>query len=538
VRAAERRAPSWLGARSEHHNRDEASSGEVGGYDGKMTVPFLSIARKSPLSLDTDVLVLGVRDTDDGPKLLWADATFAELASSLAAIGVTGGADELVRLPTSIGNARSIALVGLGSSAPGADTLRYAAGTAARRITGVSSLVIALPTTSSAELLAVLEGAAIGGYAYTTYRSTSLGKTKLPAPEITIASETTFAARIESDDELVARAAIVAGAIHSVRDLVNAPPSDLYPETFADAVLELAEDIPVDIDVLADDELLAGGFGGILGVGQGSSRGPRLVKISYSPATARQHLALVGKGITFDTGGLSLKPPASMVGMKYDMTGAATVMAVVFAAARLGLDIRLTAWLCLAENMPSGSAVRPNDVLTIRGGTTVEVLNTDAEGRLVMADGLVAASEEFPDAIIDIATLTGAQRVALGDRYSGVMGDESLVGRVTATARAVGEQFWAMPLPGELRAMLKSDVADIANAKIGNTAAGMLLAGVFLQEFIGPRADATAGRIPWAHIDIAGPAHNAGGGYGFVGPGPSGVAVRTLIALAEEISLS
>ncbi len=538
MRAAERRAPSWLGARSEHHNRDEASSGEVGGYDGKMTVPFLSIARKSPLSLDTDVLVLGVRDTDDGPKLLWADATFAELASSLAAIGVTGGADELVRLPTSIGNARSIALVGLGSSAPGADTLRYAAGTAARRITGVSSLVIALPTTSSAELLAVLEGAAIGGYAYTTYRSTSLGKTKLPAPEITIASETSFAARIESDDELVARAAIVAGAIHSVRDLVNAPPSDLYPETFADAVLELAEDIPVDIDVLADDELLAGGFGGILGVGQGSSRGPRLVKISYSPATARQHLALVGKGITFDTGGLSLKPPASMVGMKYDMTGAATVMAVVFAAARLGLAIRLTAWLCLAENMPSGSAVRPNDVLTIRGGTTVEVLNTDAEGRLVMADGLVAASEEFPDAIIDIATLTGAQRVALGDRYSGVMGDESLVGQVTATARAVGEQFWAMPLPGELRAMLKSDVADIANAKIGNTAAGMLLAGVFLQEFIGPRADATAGRIPWAHIDIAGPAHNAGGGYGFVGPGPSGVAVRTLIALAEEISLS
>ncbi len=538
MRAAERTAPSWLGARSEHHNRDEASSGEVGGYDGKMTVPFLSIARKSPLSLDTDVLVLGVRDTDDGPKLLWADATFTELASSLAAIGVTGGADELVRLPTSIGNARSIALVGLGSSVPGADTLRYAAGTAARRITGVSSLVIALPTTSSAELLAVLEGAAIGGYAYTTYRSTSLGKTKLPAPEITIASETTFAAGIELDDELVARAAIVAGAIHSVRDLVNAPPSDLYPETFADAVLELAEDIPVDIDVLADDELLAGGFGGILGVGQGSSRGPRLVKISYSPATARQHLALVGKGITFDTGGLSLKPPASMVGMKYDMTGAATVMAVVFAAARLGLDIRLTAWLCLAENMPSGSAVRPNDVLTIRGGTTVEVLNTDAEGRLVMADGLVAASEEFPDAIIDIATLTGAQRVALGDRYSGVMGDESLVGQVTATARAVGEQFWAMPLPGELRAMLKSDVADIANAKIGNTAAGMLIAGVFLQEFIGPRADATAGRIPWAHIDIAGPAHNAGGGYGFVGPGPSGVAVRTLIALAEEISLS
>ena len=536
--AAEWRAPSRIGAHSEQHSAGDASSGNGGGYDGKMTVPTLSLARKSPLTLDTDVLVLGVRVTDEGPQLLWADDAFADLASSLAAIGVTGGADEVVRVPTSVGNARSIALVGLGNDAPGVDTLRYAAGTAARRITGVSSLVIALPTTSSAEILAVLEGAAIGGYAYTAYRSSSLEKTKLPAAQITIASGTDFAARIESDDDLIARAAIVAGAIHSVRDLVNAPPSDLYPETFADAVLDYAKDLPVEVEVLADDELLAGDFGGILGVGQGSSRGPRLVKISYSPSTARQHLALVGKGITFDTGGLSLKPPASMVGMKYDMTGAATVMAVVFAAARLGLDIRVTAWLCLAENMPSGSAVRPNDVLRIRGGTTVEVLNTDAEGRLVMADGLVAASEEFPDAIVDVATLTGAQRVALGDRYSGVMGDDGLVGQVTATARAVGEQFWAMPLPGELRALLKSDVADIANAKMGNTAAGMLLAGVFLQEFIGPRADATAGRIPWAHIDIAGPAHNAGGGYGFVGPGPTGVAVRTLIALAEEISLA
>lgn len=503
-----------------------------------MTVPALSLNRESPLLLDTDVLVLGVRATDDGPQLLWADAALADLASSLAAIGVTGGTDELVRIPTTVGNARSIALVGLGSSAPGVDTLRYAAGTAARRITGVHSLVIALPAQSSAEILAVLEGAAIGGYAYTAYLSSSLEKAKLPATEITIASETTFEARIESDEDLIARAAIVAGAIHSVRDLVNAPPSDLYPESFADAVVDYAKGLPVEVEVLAEDELLAGDFGGILGVGQGSMRGPRLVKISYSPPNWRQHLALVGKGITFDTGGLSLKPPASMVGMKYDMTGAATVMAVVFAAARLGLDIRLTAWLCLAENMPSGSAVRPNDVLRIRGGTTVEVLNTDAEGRLVMADGLVAASEEFPDAIVDVATLTGAQRVALGDRYAGVMGDDALVGQVTATARAVGEQFWSMPLPGELRALLKSDVADIANAKIGNTAAGMLLAGVFLQEFIGPRADATAGRIPWAHIDIAGPAHNAGGGFGFVGQGPTGVAVRTLIALAEEISLA
>ena len=502
-----------------------------------MTVPSLALSAESPLSLAADVLVLGVRATDDGPRLLAEDTAFADLAAGLDAIGVTGGVDELVRVPASIGSARSIALVGIGSSAPSEDTLRYAAGTATRRLTGVDSLVLALPTLSSAEVLAVLEGAAIGAYSYTAYRSSSLEKTKLPASEITISTGSELGG-IEAGNELLSRAAIVAAAIHSVRDLVNAPPSDLYPESFADAVLELAEGLPVEVEVMAEDELLAGDFGGILGVGQGSTRGPRLVKLSYSPATARQHLAFVGKGITFDSGGLSLKPPAGMVGMKYDMTGAATVMAVVFAASRLGLDIRLTAWLCLAENMPSGSAARPNDVLRMRGGTTVEVLNTDAEGRLVMADGLVAASEEFPDAIIDVATLTGAQRVALGDRFSGVMGDEAFVGQVTAQARAVGEQFWAMPLPGELRALLKSDVADIANVKIGNTAAGMLLAGVFLQEFVGPQADTAAGRIPWAHIDIAGPAHNAGSGYGFVGTGPSGVAVRTLIALAEEISLA
>ena len=502
-----------------------------------MTVPSLTLSAESPLSLTADVLVLGVRATDDGPRLVAEDAAFADLAAGLAAIGVTGGVDELVRVPASIGSARSIALVGIGSSAPSEDTLRYAAGTATRRLTGVASLVLALPTLSSAEVLAVLEGAAIGAYSYTAYRSSSLKKTMLPATEITISTGIVLGG-FPAGNDLLARAAIVAAAVHSVRDLVNAPPSDLYPESFADAVRGLAEGLPVDVEVMAEDELLAGDFGGILGVGQGSTRGPRLVKLSYSPATAKQHLAFVGKGITFDSGGLSLKPPASMVGMKYDMTGAATVMAVVFAAARLTLDIRLTAWLCLAENMPSGSAARPNDVLRMRGGTTVEVLNTDAEGRLVMADGLVAASEEFPDAIIDVATLTGAQRVALGDRFSGVMGDDALVGQVTAQARAVGEQFWAMPLPGELRALLKSDVADIANVKIGNTAAGMLLAGVFLQEFVGPQADAAAGRIPWAHIDIAGPAHNPGSGYGFIGTGPSGVAVRTLIALAEEISLA
>ncbi|WP_394768155.1 leucyl aminopeptidase [Lacisediminihabitans sp.] len=495
-----------------------------------MTVPAVRVSTDIAHSLSSDVLVIGVGSSDDGPVLHANAATFPALVSNLAAIGMTGAKDELVRVPVAAGEARSIALVGLGGGQPDAHALRYAAGTAARRLVGVESIVIDLPTTTDAEVLAVLEGAAIGAYSYTEYRASSLDSTKRPASDVTVVS----AAAPETD--LAKRAAIVATAIHRVRDLVNAPPSHLYPESFASAVTEFADGLPLEVTILADDELAAGGFGGIVGVGAGSTRSPRLVKISYAPQGATKHLALVGKGITFDTGGLSLKPAASMVGMKYDMAGAATVMAVVLAAAELGIDTRITAWLCIAENMPSGSAIRPNDVLRMRGGKTVEVLNTDAEGRLVMADGLVAASEEFPDAIVDVATLTGAARVALGDRYAGVMGNDDFVAEVIAAADIAGESFWPMPLPTELRAALNSDVADIANARIGNTAAGMLVAGVFLQEFVGARRDPAEGRIPWAHLDIAGSGTNPGGGFGFNAKGPTGMSVRTLLALAEEFS--
>jgi leucyl aminopeptidase len=497
-----------------------------------MTVPALFVSDHSPDSIDADVLVLGVQKTDAGPRLLTDDPALGSLGSALAEIGITGGTDELRRLPSQGGSARSIALIGLGTSLE-ANDLRYAAGSAARQLTGVSSIALALPAESEEALLAVLEGAAIGAYGYTDYRVSSLASTKAPATHITVASS-------HPDGSAIAqRATITATAIHTVRDLVNAPPSHLYPETLAQAAVDLSAGLPVEVEILAEAELAAGGFGGILGVGSGSSRGPRLVKMTYSPAGAQRHLALVGKGITFDSGGLSLKPPTSMIGMKYDMTGAATVLAVTLAAARLELDVRVTAWLCIAENMPSGTAARPNDVMTIRGGKTVEVLNTDAEGRLVLADGLVAASEEKPDAIIDVATLTGAQVVALGNRYVGAMGDDALVAQVVATATRVGETLWPMPLPSYLRPMLNSDIADIANIKPGNTASGMLLAGVFLKDFVGTTGEGdTAHTIPWAHLDIAGPAENTGGGYGFTNHGPTGVTVRALVALAEEISLA
>lgn len=492
-----------------------------------MTVPALAVSALPPLTIEADVLAIGVRKTDDGPQLLSDDPALEPLQLALEAIGVTGAQDEVRRVPFATGASESLALVGLGSGEPTPADLRYAAGSAARQLRGIESLVLAFPTETAEDALAVLEGAALGAYGYTTYRSASLESAKDTASSITVATAIEDAAIVE-------RAATIAGAVHTVRDLVNAPPSDLYPETFAAAAQELASGLPVEVEVLAEAELLEGGFGGILGVGQGSTRGPRLVKVTYAPQDATQHIALVGKGITFDSGGLSIKPAASMIGMKYDMTGAATVLAVTLAAARLGLEVKITAWLCLAENLPSGSAIRPNDVLRMRGGKTVEVLNTDAEGRLVMADGLVAASEEHPDAIIDVATLTGAAAIALGNRYVGTMGDTDLVTRVVAAGDRVGETLWPMPIGPELRPLLASDIADIANIKPGNTAGGMLIAAAFLRDFVGTDADGRT--IPWTHLDIAGPANNGAAGWGFTGKGPTGVAVRALIEFAEEFA--
>ena len=494
-----------------------------------MPVPALHL-NDSPLStIESQVLVIAAQRTDDGPRLLSDDPALLALEASLSLVGATGAVDELTRLALTGFAASSLAVIGVGSAELTTTELRLAAGSATRQLRGVESVLLALPTSTDDDVLAVLEGAAIGAYSYTQHRAVSLANTKLPPSDITVAAA--------ANDEAIARATVVATAMSTVRDLVFAPPSHLYPETLAQAATDLAVGTTVSVQVLRESELAAGGFGGILAVGGGSARPPRMIKLSYSPPGAAKHVALIGKGITFDTGGLSLKSPAGMVGMKYDMTGAATVLSVVLAAAALALPIRLTGWMCVAENMPSGSATRPNDVITIRGGRTVENLNSDAEGRIVLADGLVAASEEDPDAIIDVATLTGAARVALGNRYGAVMGDDALAARVVATATAVGETFWAMPLPGELRAMLNSEVADIANAKAGNTAAGMLLAGVFLKEFVGSVGEGDSKRqIPWAHLDIAGPANNDGSGWGYTGTGATGVAVRTLLRLAEEIS--
>ncbi|GAA0995600.1 leucyl aminopeptidase [Subtercola frigoramans] len=499
-----------------------------------MTLPEISVAESPAHDLDADVLVLAAGRTDDRLFLLGSEELPAGVTDSIESmfdgLGFTGKKDEVVRMPSVEGiRAKVIVVVGLGQAGPTTESLRYAAGVATRRIRGFASFVLALPVTGAADVRAVLEGAALGAYSYLAYRKASLDARQLGANFLVVPTT------LEGTEAAATEARETARAVYLVRDLVNEAPLDLYPESLVDRARSAAEGLPVSLKVWEVAELEAEGFGGILGVGQGSTRGPRLVRVSYEPTVSSSHLALVGKGITFDSGGLSLKPPGSMIGMKNDMTGSATVLAVTLAAAALSLPVRITAWLCLAENMPSGSAIRPGDVLTIHGGRTVEVLNTDAEGRLVLADGLVAASEEHPDAIIDVATLTGASVTALGNRYVGTLGDDDLVNTVIESAKAVGETLWPMPIPSEFRPMLNSDIADLQNIKPGNTAGGMLIAAAFLREFVGKAADGEA-QIPWAHLDIAGPAVNGGEGYGFTPKGPTGVTVRTLLDVAEKLA--
>lgn len=470
-----------------------------------------------------DALVLATVSTDNGVAVIGiADlpkSARAAIAGAAATLKLTGAIDEVVKIPAPAGlSVPLLVFSGAGNATnPDDEALRQAAGSATRQLAGTGSVALAFGVSSLPEIEAVAQGALLGAYAFSGY---SGGTEPVGSVQIVGAAHE----RVTKDkraQQALHRASIVADAVNGTRDLVNTAPNDLFPASFADRAKELAKGTKVSCTVLDEAALRSGGYGGLIGVGQGSVRGPRLVKLEYRPRKATAHYALVGKGITFDSGGLSIKPAKSMETMKCDMAGAAAVLHTVVAAARLGLPVRLTGWLALAENMPSGTAQRPSDVLTIRGGRTVEVLNTDAEGRLVLADAIVAAGEEDPDVIVDIATLTGAQMVALGNQVSAAMGTHEVRAAVIDAAGAAGEKFWPMPLPEELRASMKTSVADIAN--MGERFGGMLVAGLFLQEF-------TDGR-PWAHLDIAGPAFNEAGPRHYVPKGGTGVGVRTLLHL-------
>lgn len=404
------------------------------------------------------------------------------------------------------------------------EALRRAAGAGVRAALGADRIGLAFPTAKPLEVAATCQGAILGSYDYEAFKGTGSQSRPATSTLMVLCADT----KDRAVREAVRRAEIVAREVIRARDLVNAPPSALHPKELAEAALEAVADLPVETTVMDEDALRRGHFGGILAVGQGSINPPCLVRMAYRPTRPRVHLALVGKGITFDSGGLSLKPPASMITMKSDMAGAAAVIAATAAIARLSLPLAVTTYAACAENMPSGSAQRPGDVVRMYGGRTVEVLNTDAEGRMVLADAIVRASQDEPDVMIDVATLTGAQIVALGSRVCAVMGsDDEIVDDVLRAAAQSGEQFWPMPLPRELRESLDSPVADIAN--IGERMGGMLTAGVFLQEFVGEG-------IQWGHLDIAGPSFNESDPHGYTPKGGTGVAVRTLVRLARDFS--
>ena len=322
---------------------------------------------------------------------------------------------------------------------------------------------------------------------------------------------------------------MIADAVALVRDLVNTSPAQLYPASFAAEAERVAAASGLDVEVLDEHALADGGYGGIIGVGQGSVHQPRLVRLAYTHPDATKTVVYAGKGITFDSGGLSLKPPKAMETMKSDMGGAAAVLAALQAIAALGPAVNVVGYLPLAENMPGSTAQRPSDVITIYGGKTVEVLNTDAEGRLVLADALARSAADSPDLLVDVATLTGAQVVALGKRTYGVMSNDDAVrdGIVAAASRA-GEAAWPMPLPEDLRKGLDSTVADLANVA-PESQGGMLVAGLFLREFV-------PDGVRWAHLDIAGPAYHSGEPYGYTSKGGTGASVRTLIQVAMDVA--
>ena len=495
-----------------------------------MTVTLLT-SQSTPTATDADALVIGVFQGAEAQSPPHIDEL--DLMGALTALGATGKPEEITKIPT----AGALAGPGTPSSWPWAWALtpapsrtRRAAGlpgtTAPRgrgrarascRPGGPRAIAIALPADEPDEAEAVALGALLGGYAFRKYRTT-----ENPPADTELIVHTAHGAAAD-------RARILADAMTLVRDLVNTSPRDLVPATWPRRPSRWPSASGLGVLVLDENDLAKEGYGGILAVGMGSAHPPRLVRLEYTHPDAERTVVFAGKGITFDSGGLSLKPSKSMETMKADMSGAAAVLGALQAIAALAPAVNVVGYMSIAENMPGGGAQRPSDVITIYGGKTVEVLNTDAEGRLVLADALARAAADGPTLLIDVATLTGAQVVALGVRTAGVMAsDDAVAAQVADSARRAGEAMWPMPMPEELRKGLDSSVADIANVA-ADRGGGMLVAGLFLREFV-------PDGVPWAHLDIAGPAFNDGGAYGYIPKGGTGAAVRTLVQLALDVA--
>ncbi|MEH1011642.1 leucyl aminopeptidase [Micromonospora sp. CPCC 206060] len=518
----------------------------------------LSLVDTDPAELAVDAIVIGVHSQTTGSDdvvpagngsytatLLLASgaesiaAAFdGKLTETLALLGATGSPGEVIKLAT-LGTVTAplVAAVGLGpeptGAAPAPETLRRAAGAAVRALAGAERVALTLPLPDDADapaaLRAVAEGALLGGYRFAGYKTRPQPTRRPPVAEVAVhvpdAGDPTAQAE-------VARARAVAAAVRLTRDWVNMAPNELRPPDFADAVASAAREAGLGVEVLDEAALAAGGYGGIVAVGQGSEAPPRLVKLSYTPegGGSGRTVALVGKGITFDTGGITIKPAQGMWEMKSDMGGAAAVGAAMLAVAALKPAVTVHAYLPMAENMPSGTAYRPGDVITMFNGKRVEVLNTDAEGRMVLGDAMARACADGCDYLLETSTLTGGQVVALGKRVAGVMGTPELCERVRVAGDTVGEPAWPMPMPEDVRKGMDSDVADISQVNAGMDRAGHMIQGaVFLREFV-------TDEVAWAHIDIAGPSYHVGEPFGYWTKGGTGVPVRMLLELVEDIA--
>jgi leucyl aminopeptidase len=440
-----------------------------------------------------DMLVVPVAEGSAQAVVRRLGRAAGNLARRVAAVEYRGKTDETLVNHGPV----STMLIGVGSR-PGPDAWRRAAARGRQEAERQRARRVAAYLGGAADdadvVAAFTEGFLVAGYRFDRYLSDRNGARRVE--------------RLALVGEAMPKPAVVAPALAAVevaveevfraRDLVNEPPSVATPRYIADQVMRAAKPVRgLEIEAWGPARIAREGLAGLVAVARGSREEPRFITARYRPRGAKKRVALVGKAITFDSGGLSLKPPKSMETMKYDMAGGAAVLGAVIAAARLGLPVEVTAYVPATENLPGGSAQKPGDVIRYLNGKTVEVLNTDAEGRLVLADALALASREKPDAIVDLATLTGACRVALGNLFAGVMGnDQPLVDALIAAGRATGELLWQLPLPREYRDDLKSPIADLKN--VGGAEGGSIVAGLFLQEFVDG--------VPWAHLDIAGPA--------------------------------
>jgi len=487
--------------------------------------PSFSHASTSIPAIVADVVVVGVTKGDDGVEVGTTAAQVGaaidmDIAAACAAVDMDGSVGTTALLPA--GGDMDVSLVvvcGLGDASDvDVDAVRAAsaaATTIAVRKAAVATVVAADVDVADRDAArGIVEGTRLAHHSLRTYKGDD--DVRALADVVLVGGDADEVAAGIEHGTTSASATLLA------RDLGNTPSADKRPPMYADRVVELFADLPVEVEVWDQERLESEGFGGHLAVGAGSAVESRFVELRYRPAGASRHLGLLGKGITFDSGGLSLKPPKGMEWMKIDMAGSATVAATVWAVATAGLAVNVTGFLCMAENMPSGTATRPGDVITMHGGTTVEVLNTDAEGRLVMADGLAWSSNHDLDALVDAATLTGAALHAVGPKYTAIMAnDDELAEQLLAAAGGAAEPMARLPLAvREYDEDLKSDIADIRST--GGNAAGTIRAALFLNRFV---PDGT----PWAHLDIAGSAWNDAGPYGsYVPKGATGMPVRTL----------